>query len=109
MDDKSHSADLASALRGNTKIIVTTIHKFFHILQQDLLGKIKHKTFAVVIDEAHSSTHGTLMQAMTTVLSHKYENSDGDDNLDVESSIIEEIQKKWQTTKRFNDCLHRYS
>lgn len=93
MDDKSHSADLASALRGNTKIIVTTIHKFFHILQQDLLGKIKHKTFAVVIDEAHSSTHGTLMQAMTTVLSHKYENSDGDDNLDVESSIIEEIQK----------------
>lgn len=92
MDDKSHSADLASALRGNTKIVVTTIHKFFHILQQDLLGKIKHKTFAVVIDEAHSSTHGTLMQAMTTVLSHKDEDSD-DDNLDVESSIIEEIQK----------------
>lgn len=93
MDDKSHSADLASALKGNTKMIVTTIHKFFHILQQDLLGKIKHKNFAVVIDEAHSSTHGTLMQAMTTVLSHKDEIREGDDNLDVESSIMEEIQK----------------
>lgn len=93
MDDKSHSSDLASALKGNTKMIVTTIHKFFHILQQDLLGKIKHKNFAVVIDEAHSSTHGTLMQAMTTVLSHKDEIREGDDNLDVESSIMEEIQK----------------
>lgn len=93
MDDKSHSSDLASALKGNTKMIVTTIHKFFHILQQDLLGKIKHKTFAVVIDEAHSSTHGTLMQAMSTVLSNKDEIRDSDDNLDVESYIMEEIQK----------------
>lgn len=92
MDDKAHSADLASALEGNTKIIVTTIHKFFHILQQDLLGKMKHKTFAVIIDEAHSSTHGTLMQAMTTVLSNKDGLLDADD-ADIEDLIVDEIHK----------------
>lgn len=67
LDDKCHSDDLAQALRGNTKIIVTTIHKFFYILEKNLLS-LKDKTFAVLIDEAHSSTEGDLMRAVTHVL-----------------------------------------
>jgi type I restriction enzyme R subunit len=67
LDEKCNSDDLATALRGNTKIIVTTIHKFFHILEKNLLS-LKDKTFAVLIDEAHSSTEGDLMQAVTHVL-----------------------------------------
>lgn len=41
MDDKCDSNDLAIALRGNTKIIVTTIHKFYYILDNKLLTNLK--------------------------------------------------------------------
>lgn len=47
MDDKCDSNDLAIALQGNTKIIVTTIHKFYYILGNKLLTnlRIKHLQF----------------------------------------------------------------
>lgn len=59
MDDKCSSSDLADALNGNTKIIVSTIQKFRYILE--LVKDLKDKTFAVIIDEAHSSTAGSNM------------------------------------------------
>lgn len=71
MDDKCDSEDLASALGGNTKIIVTTIHKFYYILNNALLGNLKEKRFAILIDEAHSSTDGTYMQSVTHVLTNE--------------------------------------
>lgn len=89
MDDNCTSADLSAALEGNTKIIVTTVHKFFYILEQNLLGGLKEKTFAVLIDEAHSSTEGTLMQAVTHVLS----GIDEDEDKTIEDKIAEEIQR----------------
>ena len=67
MDEKCTSKDLAEALNGNTKIIVTTIHKFMYI--HELVGELKSKTFAVIIDEAHSSTAGTAMESVTYALS----------------------------------------
>ncbi len=67
MDEKCSSKDLADALNGNTKIIVTTIHKFMYI--HDLVQELKNKTFAVIIDEAHSSTAGTAMESVTYALS----------------------------------------
>ena len=67
MDEKCTSKDLADALNGNTKIIVTTIHKFMYI--HDLVQELKNKTFAVIIDEAHSSTAGTAMESVTYALS----------------------------------------
>lgn len=88
MDDKCNSADLAVALEGNTNIIVTTIHKFFYILNNDLLRKLSNKKFAVLIDEAHQSTEGSLMQAVTTVLAGQDE-----EEVTVEDQIIEEISK----------------
>ena len=88
MDDKCDSSDLAAALRGNTKIIVTTIHKFYYILQQSLFSNFSHKTFAVLIDEAHSSTEGTLMQSVTNVLSEN-----NSEEKTEEDKIREEIQK----------------
>lgn len=89
MDDKCHSDDLGTALTGNTKIIVTTIHKFYWVLQTCILTNLKNKTFAVLIDEAHSSTQGTLMQSVTAVLTN-----DNDEEEKTEEDIIrEEIQK----------------
>ncbi|SEG22114.1 type I restriction enzyme, R subunit [Eubacterium ruminantium] len=66
MDDKCNSADLALALKGNTKIIATTIQKFPYIV--DSVAGLKDKNFAVIIDEAHSSTAGKDMIAVTQAL-----------------------------------------
>lgn len=67
MDKDCTSKDLAAALNGNTKIIVTTIHKFMYI--HELVKDLKSKTFAVIIDEAHSSTAGVAMESVTYALS----------------------------------------
>lgn len=66
MDDKCTSADLAYELTHNTKIIATTIQKFPYIV--DTVANLKDKRFAVIIDEAHSSTAGKDMQAVTQAL-----------------------------------------
>ena len=78
MDDKCNSADLAMALNGNTKIIATTIQKFPYIV--DSVKGLKNKTFAVIIDEAHSSTAGKDMAAVTQSLgAGEQEFSDAED------------------------------
>ncbi len=66
MDDRCGSEDLAAALNGNTKIIATTIQKFPYIV--DSVKGLKNKNFAVIIDEAHSSTSGKDMAAVTKTL-----------------------------------------
>lgn len=76
MDEKCTSKDLADSLNGNTKIIVTTIHKFMYI--HELVQELKKKTFAVIIDEAHSSTAGTAMESVTYALSESKKISKAD-------------------------------
>lgn len=88
MDDKCNSADLAIALNGNTKIIATTIQKFPYIV--DEVVNLKNKKFAVIIDEAHSSTAGKDMAAVTMTL------GSGEITIDentAEDIITEEIAK----------------
>ncbi len=89
MDDKCDSEDLAIALGGNTKIIVTTIHKFYYILNNALLGNLKERNFAILIDEAHSSTEGTYMQSVTHVLT----NEETEEEKTEEDQMLEEIQR----------------
>lgn len=86
MDDNCTSNDLAYALNGNTKIIVTTIHKFNYIL--DIVNNLKNKTFAFIIDEAHSSTSGKMMISAVKALT-----SENKDDKDMEDMIAEEIEK----------------
>lgn len=86
MDDKCNSADLAIALNGNTKIIATTIQKFPFIV--DSVKGLKEKHFAVIIDEAHSSTAGKDMAAVTMALGSGEENE-----ADAEDMISSEIQR----------------
>lgn len=66
MDDKCTSADLKRELESGTKIIATTIQKFPYIV--DSVTDLRNKKFAVIIDEAHSSTAGKDMQAVTMAL-----------------------------------------
>ena len=53
-------------MNKGTKIIITTIQKFPYII--DKLGTLKDKNYAIIIDEAHSSTSGKNMAALTTSL-----------------------------------------
>lgn len=86
MDDKCNSVDLAIALNGNTKIIATTIQKFPYIV--DSVAGLKEKRFAVIIDEAHSSTAGKDMAAVTLALG-----SGEEVDADVEDMISSEIKR----------------
>lgn len=86
MDDKCTSADLAKAITGNTKIIATTIQKFPYIV--DSVSNLKDKKFAVIIDEAHSSTSGKEMAAVTKVLG-----ASDEEYIDVEDIIVGELKK----------------
>ena len=85
MDDSCNSLDLAKALSGNTKIIATTIQKFPYIV--DSVKGLKDKHFAVIIDEAHSSTSGKNMAAITKSLGSEEVETD----VDVEDVITHEI------------------
>lgn len=66
--ENQNSSDLADALKGNTKIIVTTIQKFYYVNFFSLVKNMGDKHFAVIIDEAHSSTAGKDMGAVSKVL-----------------------------------------
>ena len=85
MGDKETSSDLADAIAGNTKIIATTIHKFAQINQSDWMsvGNTANKKFAILIDEAHSSTTGSYMSSVSQVLTET----------DTENGTIDEIQE----------------
>ena len=91
MDDKCTSADLALALKGNTKIIATTIQKFPYIV--DNVTGLKEKRFAVIIDEAHSSTAGKDMAAITMTLGKGEMDIDSEATVDTEDIIVDEISR----------------
>ena len=87
MDEKCNSNDLALAIQGNTKIVATTIQKFPYIV--DSVKGLKNKRFAVIIDEAHSSTAGKNMAAVTMTLGN------GDELVyDTEDMIVDQISKQ---------------
>ncbi|MBD5626582.1 MAG: type I restriction endonuclease subunit R [Desulfovibrio sp.] len=86
LDDRCTSEDLRLALEGNTKIIATTIQKFPYIV--DRVKDLKAKRFAVIIDEAHSSTTGREMGAVTKTLGAGEEAAEAD----VEDMIRKEIE-----------------
>ena len=85
MGDRETSSDLADAIAGNTKIIATTIHKFAQINQSNWMsvGNTAKKKFAILIDEAHSSTTGSYMSSVSQVLTET----------DTEDGTIDEIQE----------------
>lgn len=91
MDERCTADDLRKALEGNTKIIATTIQKFLYIV--DTIKKINHKHFAVIIDEAHSSTAGKDMVAVTQVLGAGLADNYDTDELDTEDILAEEIRR----------------
>lgn len=63
-----HSEDLRKAINGGKKIIITTVHKF-PIILESMGSEHKGRSFAIIIDEAHSSQSGNMSAKMNIVLS----------------------------------------
>ena len=61
------SGDLRKAIEAGRKIIITTVQKFPFILE-DIGAAHRTNTFAIIIDEAHSSQGGKATAAMATSL-----------------------------------------
>ncbi|MTI66596.1 MAG: type I restriction endonuclease subunit R [Firmicutes bacterium] len=93
IDKDSHQ--LAEEIEKGTKIIISTIQKFPYILDQ--LGGTKGKKYAIVIDEAHSSTSGKNMMALKESLSleeaAELAQREEEKSLDVEDKINNELEK----------------
>ncbi len=92
------SNQLAQAITGETRIIITTLQKFPFIMEK--VSDFNRKKYAVVIDEAHSSQGGKASTALTNILSDKtledaYEEDRAtEENLDnIDEQIIETIMK----------------
>jgi type I restriction enzyme R subunit len=69
-----HSGDLRKFIEEGKKIIVSTVQKFPFIL--DEIATAGGKTFAIIIDEAHSSQGGKSSAAMSQALSAPAQDED---------------------------------
>ncbi len=88
------SAQLRGYLESGKDIIISTIQKFSVIAEE--IGKLKSKTFAVIIDEAHSSQSGESARNLRTSLSkgigEEVEEDDADEVSDIDARILEEME-----------------
>lgn len=66
---ENNSAELLQALNAGQYIIVTTLQKFPFILEQ--FNDKQNRNYAIIIDEAHSSTAGKTMSKVSETLSGK--------------------------------------
>lgn len=69
------SKQLKQAIAKGARIIVTTIQKFSTEHLKEISGQ-GDRTFAVIVDEAHSSQSGKSAQAMTDALTREADSSD---------------------------------
>ncbi|WP_223624002.1 type I restriction endonuclease subunit R [Microbacterium sp. EST19A] len=83
------SGDLRRAITAGKKIIVTTVQKFPYILD-DIGADHRDRTFAIVIDEAHSSQGSKTSAAVSRALA----GVEADDDNTVEDRINRIIESK---------------
>ena len=90
------SAQLRGYLESGKSIIISTIQKFSVIAEE--MGKLKSKTFAVIIDEAHSSQSGESARNLRISLSQGIElgvtEDDADEVSDMDARILEEMERR---------------
>ncbi|WP_270967283.1 type I restriction endonuclease subunit R [Campylobacter upsaliensis] len=84
------SRQLKAALEEGKKIIVTTIQKFPYIA--DEITHLQNKSFAIIIDEAHSSQSGKNAEEMGKAISNKDDKETSE--MDLEEELIKIIKNK---------------
>jgi type I restriction enzyme, R subunit len=85
------SGDLRKFLAEGKKIIISTVQKFPHILDE-IGSEHRGRTFAIIIDEAHSSQGGRTSAKMSLSLSAS--GAKPDDEEDLEDTINRLIEAK---------------
>jgi len=100
------SGDLRKFIEEGKKIIVSTVQKFPFIL--DEIATEGGKTFAIVIDEAHSSQGGKTSAAMSQALGDGGESAgDGDDaGPDPEDTVNEALAKRMAGRKMLTNASY---
>lgn len=94
------SGDLRKFIEQGKKIIVSTVQKFPFIL--DEIATEGGKTFAIVIDEAHSSQGGRTSAAMSQALGTPGD----DDGLDPEDTVNEALEKRMAARKMLTNASY---
>ncbi|MFW6111467.1 MAG: RNA-binding domain-containing protein [Candidatus Bipolaricaulota bacterium] len=84
-----HSDQLRKALEQGKKIVVSTLHKFPYIVED--IQEIPGQSFAIIIEEAHSSQTGKMREKMNEVLSLDESDIEGDA---LQDQINASIQKR---------------
>ena len=91
IDENKTAQDLKKAIEEGKRIIITTIQKFPVI--SETIASMPDRTYAVIIDEAHSSQSGEAARHLKKSLSlEEAEKEDVSDDLD--DIIAEEIKRK---------------
>ena len=96
------SGDLRHFIQEGKKIIVSTVQKFPFIL--DEISMEAGRTFAIVIDEAHSSQGGKTSAAMSQALAGK--NSCDNDVPDPEDTVNEALEKRMAARKMLTNASY---
>jgi len=96
------SGDLRKFIEQGKKIIVSTVQKFPFIL--DEIATEGAKTFAIVIDEAHSSQGGKTSAAMSKVLGDTAEGEDAE--ADPEDTVNEALAKRMAARKMLTNASY---
>lgn len=94
IDERSTSQDLKKAIEQKKRIIVTTLQKFPII--SETITTFPNRTFALLIDEAHSSQSGEAARHMRKSLSLEDAASLESEDKGIDDVIAEEISRKGQ-------------
>ena len=90
------SAQLREFLESGKDIIISTIQKFSVIAEE--IGKLKSKTFAVIIDEAHASQSGESAKNLRVSLSQgiptEIEDDEAVEASDIDAKILEQMERR---------------
>lgn len=85
------SKQLKQALESGKRIIITTIQKFPIIV--DTIGELNWQKFAIIIDEAHSSTSGETISKMNDTMSINESEDESEDKTD-EDIILDTLRAR---------------
>lgn len=88
------SGDLRRFIESGKKIIITTVQKFPFILDE-IGDSHRNRTFAIVIDEAHSSQGGRTSAALSSALAQ----TDADDEADPEDVVNQALEERMKARK----------
>ena len=86
------SGDLRGFIEGGKKIIISTVQKFPFILDE-IAGDFSDRSFAIIVDEAHSSQGGRTSAAMSMALTAAEVEVDEDDTFEDQINKIIESKK----------------